>query len=148
MFSRLRTDARICLVFIVLSSAFLVESYSYDVRIARYPRALLILLLVLCLTVLFQSIRKSAEKRADTASSAKHYAPVVITSLLISAYFLGLWYLGIIAPTACFMAFMMWYFGERRWTVIVITTIIFCAVLYVVFILFLGVPIPLFPGHA
>lgn len=140
-------DAWICITIALLSVGFLVEANKYDIQAARYPKYLLYIIFVLCIAVFAESFIKGKPGQRDRTIWRERYIPALTVFLMIALYAAGVWFAGMLIPTVIFLAVAMRYFGEKRWGVIIGVTAVFCAVLYAVFVIFLGVPIPMLPAH-
>lgn len=82
------------------------------------------------------------------APAGKRWVAMAAIFALAVAYVLLLQTLGYILATALFMAFALGILGTVRWTFAVIGSAVLIAVICLVFIWFLGLPIPLLPVFA
>ncbi|WP_110686051.1 tripartite tricarboxylate transporter TctB family protein [Salinicola aestuarinus] len=88
----------------------------------------------------------AADKDEATSTGGKRWLAVVAIFALAVAYVLTLQTLGYIFATALFMALALGVIGTVRWPFAVIGSAVLIAMICLVFIGFLGLPIPLLPA--
>ena len=75
--------------------------------------------------------RKAIEVRIEMTRHEKTRA--LVTMLIIAGYVYAVSLFGFLFPTMLALGMLMWYFGERNWAVIVLTSVGFSWVLYYFF---------------
>ncbi|CAK7073182.1 MAG: hypothetical protein DELT_01990 [Desulfovibrio sp.] len=147
IFSRIRTDAWICLVVIVSCQLLLRESADYPEAAAVYPRGLLIFLTVLATAAIAEILikKKPAPTKDVRPWKERPYVWALCVYGIVAAYVVLLEPLGFILATLLFMIAMMTYFGERKLWLMLILGAAFIGFVYGSFIFMLNVPMPLLP---
>ena len=138
-----RKDRAFAVSMVLLSAAFLAQSLRYPAESAQFPRFLMGVQLLFSLIFLFQQFRLPLEATAlrgkDVIASL---VPAVKVFLITSLYVLAIDYVGYFAATAAFLMGAMALFGNRRLVVMGLVTACFLAVIYALFVLFMGVRLP------
>ncbi|WP_110667347.1 tripartite tricarboxylate transporter TctB family protein [Salinicola halophilus] len=86
------------------------------------------------------------DEDAAAPVGGKRWLAVVAIFALAVAYVMSLETLGYVVGTALFMALSLAVLGTVRWPFAVIGSVVLIAVICVVFVWFLGLPIPLLPA--
>ena len=145
---RARPDTLISGGVVVASAALYRVASDYPPQAAQYPKVLLALMFVLGVFVLAQSLwlaRKQEKKSGEgpffeppTLWSLWVYGACIFFAALIEPF-------GFFVPAMLFFILVMRYFGERRWLRLLLFPVCFNFFVYVVFVSFLKVPLPMFP---
>lgn len=101
-------------------------------------------MVIFSLSILIRTIKnKTAEKSYVTANSfaaaVKLPAAVFFSAVL---YLFCIQYIGYFVSTVAYMSLSMFFFGERRPLPIAVAVFVFLAVIYALFISFLGLRLP------
>lgn len=138
-----RKDRIFAVIMVLLSLAFLAQSLDYSAESSQFPRFLMGVQLIFSLIFLFQQCRKPLESKAvankDVVASLM---PAFKVFLLTALYVLAIDRLGYFASTAVFLLGAMALFGNRRLVVMASVTACFLALIYALFVLFMGVRLP------
>jgi hypothetical protein len=145
MMLKFRLEGWISLILLLLFSGFLYATGSYDIQVVRYPKMLLCAAIALSLAAFTQSLLRQ-KRNPQNEDGIQHYMSVVVVFTMVAFYAAGVIFLGFAIPTVLFLIVMMYYFGERRWPVIVAVSITFMLVLYGIFVKLLSVPLPILPN--
>lgn len=128
----------------VISALLTLQSFNYPAESSQFPRFLCILMLFFSFLILIRTVKnKSTEKSGVTGgnfmATIKLPAAVFASAAL---YLLCMQYIGYFVSTVVYMALSMFFFGERRPLPIAAAVIIFLAVIYALFVSFLGLRLP------
>lgn len=128
---------------VLLSSAFLVQALSYAAESSQFPRFLMGVQLLFSLIFLFQQFRQPLEpKTVQNLEVIASLVPAFKVFLITSLYVLAIDYVGYFSATAAFLLGAMALFGNRRLVVMGLVTGSFLALIYALFVLFMGVRLP------
>lgn len=135
------------IVLSLFSVFFLLETNKMNIRAAKYPRIILVTLLVLSVGLLIQGIyysiyRDKYEERHGKDNKEIGLAvfghPLIVFGLIV-IYLALFHFTNFFIATAIFTPLVMLWFGERRILPILLTTIGIDLFVYVVFVLLLKV---------
>ena len=131
-------------VLIFAASAYLyttLEGLEYETR--AFPAALLIGLMAVCAIGLVMTLagKVSAAAKHDQQATSK-LAKFCFTFLGAVAYALAIPFLGFYASSIVFVLMLMFLLGSRSWLAMILTALGTIVLLYVVFSMFLHVPLP------
>ena len=123
----------------------LILSFSLSHTAGSVPRLISIIGIFLCLLSLIAKPKKDAETPPDEdpAPEASTGIPFLATLGLMVAYFIGMIVLGFTLSTFLMMVFMPLLLGYRNYKVNILTSLIVTAVLYVSFVYFFYVRLPI-----
>lgn len=135
-----------------LSAWLVIQSFRYPGDSSQFPRFLSSLMLILSIALLLRTLRKRPQEPLACCNDSeatkpdegsRFRLPVSVTVFLsIIAYILAIQYLGYLVATALFMLGSMWFFGQRRVLVSLAATVLFMALVYVMFVHFFGLRLP------
>lgn len=138
-----RKDRSFAVIMVLLSAALLAQSLRYPAESSQFPRFLMGVQLLFSLIFLFQQFRLPLEtKPVPTMEVIASLAPAFKVFLITSLYVLAIDYVGYFSATAVFLIGAMALFGNRRTLVMASVTGCFLAVIYALFVLFMGVRLP------
>lgn len=124
------------IVIIVLSVFGLVEAKSYSAEAAAYPLVVLIMAIALSIILFF------TKPRTQTKLKKIVFRQLIATILLTGAYYFSIKNLGYYFSTLLYVFLAMWFLKERNLAVRISISFAFVAIIYLVFGLFLKVPLP------
>lgn len=113
----------------------------WELSPSLFPLLIAGFLLVLSLALIREGFHSSAQED----QTAFNWRPVLVTVLAALAYFLLMPRLGFVLATACFLAGMMVYLGERRPLLLILLPLCFSAGVYLLFARLLHVMLPASP---
>lgn len=142
---KLRLDGWISLILLFSFAGFLYAAGSYDIQVVRYPQILFCAAIALSLAAFVQSLLRQ-KKTPKEGAGFQHYVSVAVVFLMIAFYAAGVMFFGFAVPTVLFLIAMMYYFGERRWLMMGVISVLFMLILYGVFVQLLSVPLPILPA--
>lgn len=152
-----KRDRHFALFTACLSLYLMATSFSYPADSSGFPRALSVALLILSLILLWgrRSEPRTSQEPTDvtpTADDAQRQhggglslvwrSPALWAFAGTIIYITLIGVLGFFTATALYSLGMMLYLGQRRVLMLITWPVVFCAILYAVFRLLLGVPIP------
>lgn len=138
-----RKDRAFAVIMVLLSAGLLAQSLSYPAESSQFPRFLMGVQLVFSLIFLVQQFRLPLElKTVPGAQVLASLVPAAKVFLATSLYVLAIGHIGYFSATAAFLLGAMALFGGRRLVVLVSVTACFLAVVYALFVLFMGVRLP------
>ena len=138
-----RKDRSFAVIMVLLSAAFLAQSLSYPAESSQFPRFLMEVQLLFSLIFLFQQFRQPLEpKTVQNREVMASLVPAFKVFLITSLYVLAIDYIGYFSATAAFLLGSMALFGNRRLGVMGLVTGCFLALIYGLFVLFMGVRLP------
>jgi hypothetical protein len=138
-----RKDRSFAVIMVLLSAAFLAQSFRYPADSSQFPRFLMGVQLLFSLIFLFQQFRLPLEaKTVPGRDVLASLWPAFKVFLITSLYVLAIDYVGYFSATAGFLMGAMALFGNRRLVVMASVTACFLAVIYALFVLFMGVRLP------
>lgn len=138
-----RKDRTFAVIMVLLSAAFLVQSLSYPAESSQFPRFLMSVQLLFSLIFLFQQFRLPLEERkVPNKEVIASLAPAAKVFLITSLYVLAIDYFGYFSSTTAFLIGAMFLFGNRRLVVMALVAGCFLALIYALFVLFMGVRLP------
>lgn len=113
---------------------------AYAVHASQYVKFLLAVMAVLCLLLIVASLRS-----VDTSKPQWMKAPGAFTATVAMTlvYVLSLKYIGFYAASTVYMLVLAFLLGLRRPLLLLVSTAALLALVYGVFVRFLGVPLPL-----
>lgn len=147
MRKRITREVYLGIVLTLFSVFFLFETNKLNIRATRYPRIILMTLLLLSLGLLVQGIYYSFNREKYDAKHGKGNAeigmavfgyPLILFGLIV-AYLVLFHFTNFFIATAIFTPLVMLLFGERRVLAILLTTIGIDLFVYLVFVLLLKV---------
>ena len=128
---------------VLVSAAFLAQALSYPAESSQFPRFLMGVQLMFSLIFLFQQFRHPLEpKTVQSGEVIASLVPAFKVFLVTSLYVLAIDYIGYFSATAAFLLGAMALFGNRRLLVMGLVTVGFLALIYALFVLFMGVRLP------
>ncbi len=128
-----------------LSAWFAVQSFSYPESSSQFPRSISAAMLVLSVVLLLRILAKrpASTKKADVDSAASRPSMTPLAVFVsIALYIVALQYLGYIVATVLYMLGSMAYFGQKRFAVSLLVTVLFVAFIYLMFVRFFGLRLP------
>lgn len=138
-----RKDRSFAVIMVLVSAAFLAQSLSYPAESSQFPRFLMGIQLLFSLIFLFQQFRLPLEaKTVPNKEVIASLVPAFKVFLITSMYVLAIDYVGYFVATAAFLMGAMALFGNRRLLVMGVVTGCFLALIYALFVLFMGVRLP------
>ena len=131
----------------VLSALLTIQSFRYSHESSVFPRFLTLLMCVFSLLLLFKNIRrlKESEGRNGSLSLSDAIRSLKIPAVVFGGtalYAVAINYIGYFTSTLLFMAGPMIAFGKQKVTTSIAITVIFMAVIYALFVSFLGLGLP------
>lgn len=161
-FSRIKSpDSILGLSFVALSIVFLLYTIPLSTAAAAWPRAVLVLLLVLGAAIAVRGVRQAApapgdtappDEGADTGGAASErppgeWSPAVLrrpalTTLIVVGYIALLDVIGFFPATALYLCGHLWFGGVRDLRVYAGVTVAMCGLVYLLFVEELSVPLP------
>ena len=138
-----RKDRSFAVIMVLVSAAFLAQSLSYPAESSQFPRFLMGIQLLFSLIFLFQQFRLPLEaKTVANKDVIASLVPAFKVFLITSMYVLAIDYVGYFVATTVFLMGAMALFGNRRLLVMAVVTGCFLALIYALFVLFMGVRLP------
>lgn len=138
-----RKDRAFAVIMVLVSAAFLAQALSYPAESSQFPRFLMGVQLLFSLIFLFQQFRHPVgPKTVQSGEVIASLVPAFKVFLVTSLYVLAIDYIGYFAATAAFLLGAMALFGNRRLVVMGVVTVCFLALIYALFVLFMGVRLP------
>lgn len=138
-----RKDRSFAVIMVLLSAAFLAQSLRYPAESSQFPRFLMGVQLLFSLIFLFQQFRHPlGPKAVQSGEVIASLVPAFKVFLITSLYVLAIDYIGYFSATAAFLLGAMALFGNRRLVVMGLVTACFLALIYALFVLFMGVRLP------
>jgi len=130
-------------VFAVLFAVLFLQGIGYSGRSAYMPAAASGIGFAMCCFWALQSVRILAAGRAERLeATGVDLSRFVLILAVGAAYVAGFVWLGFFTSTVIMVPAVAWMLGYRETKVILLTTLSFTLVLYAVFRLLLGVPLP------
>ncbi len=130
----------------ILVSAFLLcKSLTYASESAVFPLFLTSLMLLLAVLLLIKTLREQVVHGEDTSAVVAFWGTVKCALWVISAtaaYVAGIIYLGYFVSTAVFFLSIMLGYGKNAWLPSLLSTVGFLAIIYGLFVSFLGISLP------
>ena len=136
---------RVISIFLVLIVIFLYfQSFSCSNEAMLLPRLLLILIAFLSILLFVKSGGKKARRKDNKEESSKEVflSNLLVTVLATIVSILSLSSLGFYTSTIIFLAFIFYYTGFTKKRLIALTTVVFVGFLYIIFTLWLNIPLP------
>jgi hypothetical protein len=112
----------------------------YAIHASQYVKFLLLVLTILSGVLLLMSLFGREAGKPTWVKAPGHF---IATSVLTIAMVMSLKYVGFYVAAAVYMAVLAPLLGLRRPVLLLICTVLLLAVIYGVFVRFLGVPVPL-----
>lgn len=138
-----RRDRAFAVIMVLLSAAFLAQSFRYPPESSQFPRFLMGVQLLFSLVFLVQQLRLPLQPLQPSRESVMaSLVPAIKVFLATSLYILAIDALGYFVSTAAFLLGAMALFGNRRLLVMAIVTGCFLALIYALFVWFMGVRLP------
>ena len=138
-----RKDRAFAVIMVLVSAAFLAQALNYPAESSQFPRFLMGVQLLFSLIFLLQQFRHPlGPKTAQSGEVIASLVPAFKVFLITSLYVLAIDYIGYFAATAAFLLGAMALFGNRRLLVMGCVTASFLALIYALFVLFMGVRLP------
>lgn len=138
-----KKDRSFAVIMVLVSAAFLAQSLSYPAESSQFPRFLMGIQLLFSLIFLFQQFRLPLEaKTVQNKEVIASLVPAFKVFLITSMYVLAIDYVGYFVATTAFLMGAMALFGNRRLLVMAVVTGCFLALIYALFVLFMGVRLP------
>jgi len=117
-------------------------SLSYKSRDALWPQGIIIGLFLLCIKYIadgFKEIKPAGDRNQESgAAKYRVWGSIILT---VGYLFLCNW-AGFYVSTAVFMIAVLLALGERNWVVLSVVPIATTFMIYLVFFLFLRIPLP------
>ncbi|MEG1602728.1 MAG: tripartite tricarboxylate transporter TctB family protein [Cloacibacillus sp.] len=126
----------------VISTLLAAQSFSYPAESAVFPRFLCILMVFFSILILIKTLKNNVQKQEDGGSIIQTFKLPVLVFGLTALYIIAIQHIGYFVSTVAFMAFTMFFFGERRFLPSAAAILIFLGVVYALFISFLGLRLP------
>lgn len=135
----------------LLSLAFLVRAFFYPEDSSQFPRFLMMLQTVFSGLLLAGSLAlpgKGKDRSAPAAAGpdpARRLAAFKVplqVFVAASLYLLAIGFIGYFVSTALFLSLSMFWFGRHRLVVLAGVSLGFIAVVYALFVMFIGVRLP------
>ncbi|WP_455594353.1 tripartite tricarboxylate transporter TctB family protein [Cloacibacillus porcorum] len=128
----------------VISVLLTLQSFNYPPESSQFPRFLCILMLLFSFLILIRTLKnKEGEKTMSTGSGFISAAKLPVTVFAsTAAYLFCIGYVGYFVSTVIYMSASMFFFGERRPLPIAAAVLVFLAVIYALFVSFLGLRLP------
>lgn len=138
-----RKDRSFAVIMVLASAAFLAQALSYPAESSQFPRFLMVVQLLFSLIFLVQQFRHPLEpKTVPNREVLVSLVPAFKVFLITSLYVLAIDVTGYFSATATFLVGAMALFGNRRLMVMGLVTGCFLALIYGLFVLFMGVRLP------
>jgi len=113
---------------------------AYAVHASQYVKFLLAVMAVLCLLLIVASLRSVDTNKPQWMKAPGAFTATVAMTLV---YVLSLKYIGFYAASTVYMLVLAFLLGLRRPLLLLVSTAALLALVYGVFVRFLGVPLPL-----
>jgi cell division protein FtsW (lipid II flippase) len=131
--------AGIALSILVFITSFKYDNYMYDVvGGGGFPRILAVVVTLCSVAIIVQYLRRR-KKAGDKKGNTKNALLLVLAVLI---YILGLETVGYLVMTVALVAFMLWIQKVRKPKTLIVSTVVICGILYVIFVLVLRVKMP------
>lgn len=133
---------------LLISSIFLLKiSYEYPETTAAFPALLLKLIMVLCVFVIIEAVMKRKKDNFIFTKIGKDkITKVIIMAILIILYGILIKPLGFILATTIFYLVVSKFMKSNNIIFNIVCIIIFDIMIYLIFVMFLKVPLPILPG--
>ncbi|MFA0889510.1 MAG: tripartite tricarboxylate transporter TctB family protein [Synergistales bacterium] len=124
------------------------RAFSYSEESSQFPRFLTLIMTSLSFLLIFRTLRgkpqkSAAEEMARTKNAfwTKYKAPVLVF-LFTAIYVASIQAVGYFTSTLLFLVGSMAFFGRHRVGLMLIFSMLFMAVVYILFVRFLGLRLP------
>lgn len=125
----------------LLSAALFGGALLYPPQSSQFPRFLMALQLLFSIALLVRAWRRRGAGARGTAGPVSLGVPLQVF-VATAAYVIAIEQLGYFVASALFLFGAMYWFGRHRLIVMIGVTAGFLAVMYALFILFIGVRLP------
>ena len=121
------------------------EATNFSLGTDAFPKAVLIVIMILAAVQLALAMKPKATIPAAVPSETMNTRRMVFMVILLFVYILAIQVIGYFFATPLFLMASMYMLGRRDAKTIIIVTFMVCLVIYLVFRLFLYVPVPMGP---
>jgi putative tricarboxylic transport membrane protein len=137
-------DTWLSVLFLAISLVIYVTAAGYDAMPGRFPEILAVVLALLSVLLFLNAVIKNRAKAKPEAKAAPgaHYVMPGLVTLGMAGYALALDFVGFIVPSVVLMFYVGWALGYRRSGLLLLVSLIFVLIVYGIFGLLLGVPLP------
>lgn len=142
-----RIDAITGLVLCLISILIFVQANKYSgMGVNSYgpnffPQALAVLLFIVSAGLIFQAVRSQATARFETINRAG-FTKAAVTLGIAIVYLLLMTAIGFFAATFTFLYSLMFYLGQRKHGILLVTSLSVASAIYGIFHFFLKIPLP------
>lgn len=133
-------DRIMSILFLLFVFIFYIINETYPVKVKGYTQWLLILLGLCAFYILLQTWNKKIE---DKTFGKINLRRILIILLLLILYTIGLYFIGYFPMTVFFITFSLILLGNRKWLDILLTNLILLSLMYILFIVFLKIKLPI-----
>lgn len=112
----------------------------YAVHASQYVKFLLAVLAVLCVLLVVSSFFSHDTSKPQWIKAPGHFTAAAVLTVL---FVMSVKYVGFYVGAAVYMVALSWLLGLRKPLMLIICTAFLLALIYCVFVRFLGVPVPL-----
>ena len=131
---------------LLIASLFLLKIASgFPETTALFPKLILYSILALCVLVIIESFKKSVNKEDKKVNKTAYKNAFTMYGLVV-VYFILLKPLGFIISTLLFCMAGSWFLGSKSLFKNLAAGLAFNIIVYLAFVKFLNVPIPLMPS--
>ena len=130
---------------VLLSAALLVRAFMYSADSSQFPRFLMVLQLIFAVMLFMGVLRLPLDAAKSGGGMAAQLAAMRVpfqVFVAVSAYVLGIEYLGYFVATALFQSGSMYWFGRHRVSVLFGASAGFILTVYALFVMFIGARLP------
>ncbi|MDO4988610.1 MAG: tripartite tricarboxylate transporter TctB family protein [Synergistes sp.] len=128
----------------LISALLTAQAFSYPYESSQFPRFLCILMLLFSAIMLIKNLKSNTSQTTELSAASFAAATKIPVAVFgsVTIYVVGIAYIGYFVSTALFMALTMIGFGERKVLHIAAAIAVFLAVVYALFVSFLGLRLP------
>jgi len=112
-------------------------------KVKGYTQGLLILLGLCSLYILLRTWNRDWEKRFNREIGVINFRRILMVIGLLIIYIFGLYIFGYFPMTVFFITVSLFLLEIRNWKIIVVTNIVLIMMMYILFIVFLKIPLPI-----
>lgn len=145
-FLKISIDVWMSFILLALSVFMLIMTRDFPESAARFPKLVLYLNIVLSLAVIIESIIKYMKfPNYIVGLSKEKVLPAIKIFVLVVSYFVVMAFLGFVISTILFCVISIKFMGGENFLINIIIAIGFIIFVYIAFVMFLRVPIPMLP---
>jgi hypothetical protein len=131
---------------LIFTITYWISAADLPKRATDFPRALLIILIPLFIWNVFDSIKGFKKSLADAGETWECSLNITTAKVMVviftAIYIAAMPVIGFVVSTVCYLGGMAFYLGLRKLVPLATFTVVYIAVLYGIFVLWLGVRLP------